>query len=255
MTTPHLSPHPPVLKPDIYNNTLSTNSPHIKAEIKTELDVTKVSVKEFKIKRITIQEASTIIEKWHYSQSTNGLNVSFCFGLFYKDTLIGAMIYGHLGMANVWKKYSQNYEDVIELRRLACIDLTPKNTESYFIGATLKWLKKNTNIKVIVSYADTFYNHKGTIYKASNFIYSGLTAKRKLIQDDAGKTFHDKSIRNYYVDKYKIKKLKPFALRLKAKLKTGLAKYIQTNGKHIYIYYLTKPRVKTTDVILKGRDG
>nr|BAR25487.1 gp178 [uncultured Mediterranean phage uvMED]BAR25537.1 gp178 [uncultured Mediterranean phage uvMED] len=205
-----------------------------------KLDATTASVKEFEIKQITIQEASTIIEEWHYSKSTNGLRVSFCFGLFYKNTLIGAMIYGHLGMANVWKKYAKKYEDVIELRRLACIDATPKNTESYFIGATLRWLKKNTSIKVIVSYADTFHNHEGTIYKASNFIYSGLTSKGRLIQDETGKTYHDKSIRTYYVNKDGVKRLKPFASRLKAKLETGLAKYIQTTGKHIYLYYLQK---------------
>ena len=62
------------------------------------------------------------------------------------STLIGAMIYGKIAMADVWKKYADNESDLIELRRLCCIDDTPKNTESYFIGKTLKWLKQNTTI-------------------------------------------------------------------------------------------------------------
>ena len=53
----------------------------------------------------------------------------------------------------------------MELRRLCCIDETPKNTESYFIGRTLRWLRKNTGYKVVVSYADTHHGHEGTIYK------------------------------------------------------------------------------------------
>ena len=51
------------------------------------------------------------------------------------------MMYGQIAMANVWKKYVSKEKDLIELRRLCCIDNTPKNTESYFIGFTLRWLK------------------------------------------------------------------------------------------------------------------
>ena len=40
----------------------------------------------------------------------------------------------------------------MELRRLVCIDDTPKNTESYFIGKTLRWLKHNTDVEVVVSF-------------------------------------------------------------------------------------------------------
>ena len=86
------------------------------------------------------------------------------------------MIYGPLGMANAWRKYGESESDVIELRRLCCIDATPKCTESYFIGKTQRWLKKNTNYKIIVSYADAYHGHRGTIYKATNFKYEGLTS-------------------------------------------------------------------------------
>jgi hypothetical protein len=196
-------------------------------------------VRSFDVRLITIQEATTIIKEWHYSHSTNGLLVSYCFGLFFQEHLIGSMIYGHLGMANVWKKYAKQKEDVIELRRLACIDDTPKNTESYFIGKTLRWLKKNTPIKVVVSYADTFHGHAGTIYKASNFKHVGMTSPGKVILDSDGRTFHDKAIRTTYVNAKGEKNLKPFAQRLKSRLESGEAQYINTPGKHIYLYNLT----------------
>ena len=142
------------------------------------------------------------------------------------------MLYGGLGMANAWKKYGQNESDVIELRRLCCIDDTPKCTESYFIGKTLRWLKKNTKHKTIVSYADTNYNHTGIIYRATNFKYEGLTAEGKVI-DYNGKTYHDKSVRTKYNGK-----LKPFSQELKNALITGKAKYIKTFGKHIFTFKL-----------------
>ena len=80
-------------------------------------------------------------------------------------------------MPNIWKKYAKAERKVIELKRLCCIDNTPKNTESYFIGKTLRWLKQNTDYDLVVSYADTFYGHSGVIYKASNFKHVGMTTK------------------------------------------------------------------------------
>ena len=103
-----------------------------------------MSVKKYKIKICNRKEIKTFIETWHYSKNINGVISDYCFKLMDGDTIIGAIIYGRIAMANVWKKYVKNEKDLIELRRLCCIDDTPKNTESYFIGFTLRWLQKNS---------------------------------------------------------------------------------------------------------------
>lgn len=146
--------------------------------------------------------------------------------------LIGAMIYGRMAMANQWKKYGNCESDVVELRRLACIDNTLRNTESYFVGNTIKWLKRNTSIKVVVSYADPYYGHSGIIYKASNFKLVGHSAKGKVIWYN-GKRFHDKAIRTKYKGE-----LKPFAKELKRALEDGVAYYENTPPKNIYVFKL-----------------
>lgn len=178
------------------------------------------------------KEIRDFIEKWHYSHNINGLLSQYCFKLMDGDTMVGAMIYGGLGMANCWKKYAENKEDIIELRRLCCIDDTPKNTESYFIGKTLKWLLKNTSIKKVISYADNTYGHRGVIYQASNFKHLGNTAKGRVIMWQ-GKRYHDKTIRTKYKGE-----LKPFAKRVKEALEKGEAYYEETKGKEIYLYDL-----------------
>lgn len=190
-------------------------------------------VRDFSILLCQRKEIVKFIEHWHYSKNVNGLTTDYCFKLLDEEkNVIGAMIYGKIAMANVWKKYSENEYELIELKRLCCIDNTPKNTESFFIGQTLRWLKNNTNIKKVISYADTTYLHKGTIYKASNFSYEGMTAKGKVIIYE-GKRYHDKTIRTKYKGK-----LKPFAVNIVEAIKNGQAKYVETLGKHIYIYKL-----------------
>ncbi len=193
-----------------------------------------MSVKEYKVTLCERNEIRDFIEKWHYSHNINGLISDYCFKLENNMQLIGGMILGRIAMRGVWKRYAENEKDLIELRRLCCIDDTPRNTESYFIGAVLRWLKKNTKIKTVLSYADSTYNHLGTIYKASNFKHCGMTAKGKVIFYN-GKRYHDKTIRTKYNGK-----LKPFAQKIKDALKTGEAIYQDTKGKHIYLFNLIK---------------
>jgi hypothetical protein len=185
---------------------------------------------EYTVKLVKISDIKSFVEKWHYSHNINGLKVSYCFGLFDGDSLVGACVFGEIAMANVYKKYVTNRHDLMELRRLCCIDNTPKNTESFFIGKCLRWLKNNTTIQKVISYADNHYNHTGIVYKASNFKYLGQTAKGKIINYN-GKIYHDKTIRTKYKGK-----LKPYAVKIKQALQDGTAFYEDRVGKNIYLY-------------------
>jgi hypothetical protein len=64
---------------------------------------------------------------------------------------------------------------VLELNRLV-LKYNKKNEASMLVGKSIKLLPKP---KIIISYADISQNHIGYIYQATNFIYTGLSAKRK----------------------------------------------------------------------------
>ena len=183
------------------------------------------------VKRVGRKDISEFIEKNHYSQSINGCIADFCYSLHRPcGEMVGAMFYGRLAMANQWKRFSDDCNSVIELRRLCLIDDTPRNAESYFIGKTLKMLKKEWRVGIVVSYADKEYGHNGTIYKASNFEDFGDIPGAKVIFWN-GKRYHDKTIRTKYKGE-----LKPFAVRVKAALECGDAVYQKTAGKKTFIY-------------------
>jgi hypothetical protein len=189
-------------------------------------------LKTWNVKRVERSEVRDFIEKWHYSGSINGCIADFCYALYDGDKMKGAMFYGRMAMANQWKRFGEKPEDVIELRRLCCIDDTPKNTESYFIGRSLRLLKKDWGGKTVVSYADKEYGHGGTIYKASNFKMTREIAGARVIMHE-GRRYHDKAIRTKYKGE-----LKPFAKRLKKALEDGHAHYKTTAGKYTYVYQL-----------------
>ena len=98
------------------------------------------------------------------------------FGMYDKDELIGVITYGTPPSKALLKGIAgeEFMDKVIELNRLV-LKHNRKNEASYLIGQSFKLLPKP---KVIVSYADTSQEHVGKVYQATNFIYTGLSAKR-----------------------------------------------------------------------------
>lgn len=185
------------------------------------------------VKRATRQEVRDFIETWHYSKSINGCIADFCYApMDEQGEMKGAMFYGRMAMANQWKRFGNSESEVIELRRLCCVDKTPKNAESFFIGRSLKLLRKEWGKGLVVSYADKEYGHGGVIYKASNFKQLEDIKGAKVIMHN-GKRYHDKTIRTKYKGE-----LKPFAKRIKDALECGEAYYKETAGKCTYVYQL-----------------
>jgi len=102
--------------------------------------------------------------------------ISYAFGLYEGTDIVGVVTYGvpassplRAGIAG-----DEYIYDVLELNRL-CIDSNNKNAASYLVAHSIKQLPKG---KIIVSYADLGMEHVGYVYQATNFIYTGLSAKR-----------------------------------------------------------------------------
>jgi hypothetical protein len=191
-----------------------------------------MALEGFYVAEQTRREVSGFIEKWHYSKNINGCIADFCFGLFNPlGEMVGAMFFGRMAMANQYKRFHEDEKCVIELRRLCCVDDTPKNAESFFIARALKLLRRKFK-GVVVSYADKEYGHSGVIYKASNFKQLDDIKGAKVIIYN-GKQYHDKAIRTKYKGE-----LKPFARRIKDALDKGDAFYKNTSGKCTFIYQL-----------------
>jgi hypothetical protein len=140
-----------------------------------------------------------------------------------------------------WKKFSDGENKVLELRRLVILDNAGKTSESHIISKTIKYLKKHFPlIEIIVSYADPMYGHTGTIYKASNFEYVGVSAADVGYFDpENGKTYHSRALRTKYKGDYK-----PFVKKLRSKLESGLLKKVELPGKHCYVYRMERRKHK-----------
>lgn len=150
-------------------------------------------MEDYRIERIGCKEAKEYIIENHYSHGCHNAP-SPCFGLFDKNNeLIGVLMFATPCSENVRASvFGKEYKDsVTELHRLHIKDVTPKNTESWFIVRCLKMLKQiKPNIKAVISFSDTTENHDGTIYKATNAYRCGKTGKCTFYMDKDGRLRH-----------------------------------------------------------------
>lgn len=175
-------------------------------------------------------EIKSFVQNWHYSKSARSQQQKHVFKLVDNvDRLIGVAIYGN--------PMSRHYgKEVLELRRLCLIDDTPKNTESFFIARTLKWLEKNTKYSSVVSFADPNHGHQGVIYKASNFKYDGRESNgNPRILQYGDKQIHLRQLYQKRDGQYDAR-----ATELQAAVTSGEAEIIKQEKKHRYTYSLER---------------
>lgn len=141
---------------------------------------------DFTINIISKQDAATILSKYHYlSNISKGFKSGYNFGCFHNNLLVGVIIYTGLPVPELAKGMfglARNEQNgLFELSRL-CLEPTIQakehNLASWFVAKSIKILKTLTEVKAILSYADSDY-HSGIIYAACNFNYYGLTSPKK----------------------------------------------------------------------------
>lgn len=153
-----------------------------------------MSIKErYKIKSIDKHLANSIQAENHYLHTK--ASCLFGFGLYENDSIIGVILYGNPTAPTTLDICGKgNRKEVIELTRLWIKDGTPINTESFFIGNTIKKIKK----KIIIAFADPEYNHIGVIYQATNFIYTGRSDRGGNVIAIRNNKIHNKTLWKQY---------------------------------------------------------
>jgi hypothetical protein len=184
----------------------------------------KLRKKNYEVREISHAQAQEIVIKNHYLHRR--APCSFSWGLFLAGTLCGVVMYGTpssapLRMGIAGKEQASN---VIELTRLWVDDSVPNNGESFLIGYTLKKVNK----EIVVSFADTSQGHLGVVYQATNWLYTGLSAKRTSWTVEGLEGVHCQTI----ADKYT-------SAELKAKYGDKFT-LVPRPRKHRYIYFNCK---------------
>lgn len=148
----------------------------------------------YEVRKIPCKIGRQYIIENHYSHGCH--NAPNCYGLFDNDELIGVCAFACPCSENVRSSvFGKEHKDAVtELHRLHIKDVTPKNTESWFISRCLKLLQiDKPNIKAVISFADPAFGHKGIIYQATNAYFCGKSNSAIFYVDENGKLHHPRN--------------------------------------------------------------
>ena len=149
---------------------------------------------DYTIDRVTKSEAAELLLRFHYLKDVSKTFKSgYNYGLYKNNDFCPLNIGGIQGVCiftglpvpeiaqGAFGLQRHEQDGLFELSRL-CIHPTTQQSEynitSWFVSKAIRRLRKETNVRGIISYADSDH-HSGTIYRACNFRYCGLSEPKK----------------------------------------------------------------------------
>ena len=144
--------------------------------------------------KVSKSEAAELLLRFHYLKDiSKGFKSGYNYGLYKHNDFCPLNIGGIRGVCiftglpvpeiaqGAFGLERNEQKGFFELSRLCIHPDTQQdeyNITSWFVAKAIKSLRKETRVKAIISYADSD-RHAGTIYRACNFRYCGLTEPKK----------------------------------------------------------------------------
>jgi hypothetical protein len=149
---------------------------------------------DFYIDKVGKEEIKNLLYNYHYlKDESKDFKSGYNYSLYRKsftDILrigdsLGACIFTGLPVPEIavgaFGLERNQQEGIYELSRLCIhpdIQKEEYNITSWFVSRCIRRFKKDARVRAILSYADSNH-HSGTIYRACNFQYYGLTDPKK----------------------------------------------------------------------------
>lgn len=159
-----------------------------------------VNLKDVEFTKITNDIAYKFLSQYHYLGNLG--TAANCFGAYADNNLIAVCVFGgptrqtSLAKMNNALHLQVQANFFKELRRF-CIrpNVEAKNLASYCLKRFIKTYQHETPVELIVSFADSTVEDRGTIYRASNWINIGSTDKSyHYLDPSTNKDLHKKTV-------------------------------------------------------------
>ena len=149
---------------------------------------------DYHIDRVNKSDAADLLLRFHYLKDiSKTFKSGYNYGLYKNNEFCplniggiqGVCIFTGLPVPEIAKGAfgleRNEQQGLFELSRLCIHPDTQQeeyNITSWFVSKAIKQLRKDTKVRAIISYADSEH-HGGTIYRACNFRYCGLSDPKK----------------------------------------------------------------------------
>ena len=138
-----------------------------------------VDIKKAVVQRVSYQTAVQIIKEYEWLGSM-AQRTTHCYGIFYEGYCGGVVCFAipptpEAGIGVCGKEYAPL---VKTLARGACVHWAHPHSASKLIAGALNNMVEKTKFRIFTAYADTMAGEIGTVYQATNWIYTGKTGSQ-----------------------------------------------------------------------------
>ena len=131
---------------------------------------------EWEVRPVDLVVAYDLVHAYHYAKSASNTAV-YLHGLFRHDDwmrCMGVAWWLPPTKAAAIATFNGDWRRVLSLSRLAIAPEVPTNGASFLIGESIKMIRAAGAWDCLVTYADGWRGHTGSIYRATNWEYMGL---------------------------------------------------------------------------------
>ena len=136
---------------------------------------TMPKVRDMTVGPASMRDVREFARRYHYTGMEG--SAAWRWGLWYGPVLHGVVAYNNgtrgMGAAALGEEHAAK---AWHMGRLILSDASPRNSESRLISGSLHAIERERpDVWIVVTYADEEVGHIGTIYQATNAIYTGTT--------------------------------------------------------------------------------
>lgn len=122
--------------------------------------------------------ASDLVRRFHYAKGSANTR-TYLHGLFKRNSFWDQQCCGVAWWMPPTKSaalatFPENWEGVLSLSRLVIVPGVPKNACTFLLSRSVRLIDRK-RWPCLVTYADEWKGHTGTIYRAAGWTYKGLT--------------------------------------------------------------------------------
>ena len=147
---------------------------------------------DYTVTRCPHASARAMVERFHYTKSAANTSVAaHCLVRRADGETVGAALWmpptarAAKGLAERYLGTPERHREVLALSRLVIAPGEPKNAAGMLLGGSARLVRDDPRWALLVTYADTAEGHRGTIYRATNWVEAGQTEARPRWRDPA----------------------------------------------------------------------
>lgn len=137
--------------------------------------------------------ATHAVMTWHYSHAMPAPPY-VRFGVWESGSFVGAVIFGRGASSHLMEPYGLDKTQGAELVRVALREHRAPVSQ-IVAGAVARLKQSSPGLRLLVSFADPVQGHRGGIYQAMGWIYTGQSSTSMAYRDPgSGKLYHNRVV-------------------------------------------------------------